>query len=221
MVKRILSSAIVLSAILSTSNAFAADLPMNAPTYAPAPQHPLWTGFYAGVNVGGAWGSAGTPFSSSDMTGFIGGGQLGYNWQVDQVVFGIEGDLQGSSQSVSASGVIAGIPFNVDQKVPWFGTVRGRLGYAAGSWLPYVTGGVGWVSYQIDVSAPGGSVSDSTTKAAWTLGGGVEWMFVPQWSTKLEYLYMATGDTSVTLFGTAFTGHAQDNIVRAGVNYHF
>ena len=52
MVKRILSSAILVSAILSTSSAFAADLPMNAPTYAPAPQHPLWTGFYAGVNVG-------------------------------------------------------------------------------------------------------------------------------------------------------------------------
>ena len=77
------------------------------------------------------------------------------------------------------------------------------------------------MNYELDVTAPGGSVSDHTTKAAWTIGAGVEWMFVPRWSAKLEYLYMDTSDTSVTLFGTNFTGHAQDNIVRAGVNYHF
>jgi outer membrane immunogenic protein len=65
------------------------------------------------------------------------------------------------------------------------------------------------------------TVSDSASRAGWTLGGGVEWMFAPKWSTKLEYLYIDTGNTSVTLFGAPFTGRATDNIVRVGLNYHF
>ena len=214
-------AAVFAAAVLSTSSALAADLPSRGPVYAPIAPAPIWTGFYAGVNLGGGWASVGTPVSSSDLSGFIGGGQIGYNWQVDQVVFGVEGDFQGSTQSTSDTGVVAGIPFTVDQKLPWFATLRGRLGYAPGPWLIYITGGAAWVNYELDVTAPGGSVSDHTTKAAWTVGAGVEWMFVPRWSAKLEYLYMDTSDTSVTLFGTNFTGHAQDNIVRAGVNYHF
>jgi outer membrane immunogenic protein len=85
----------------------------------------------------------------------------------------------------------------------------------------YLTGGGAWKNYKLSVSAPGGSVSDNETKTAWSIGGGAEWMFAPKWSAKLEYLYMDTGDTSVTLLGTTFTGHAQNNIVRVGVNYHF
>jgi outer membrane immunogenic protein len=77
------------------------------------------------------------------------------------------------------------------------------------------------VNYQLSVSALGTSVSDETTKAAWTVGGGVEWMFVPHWSAKVEYLYIDTGDTSVTLFGVPFDARAKDNIVRVGLNYHF
>ena len=65
------------------------------------------------------------------------------------------------------------------------------------------------------------TASDDSTKAGWTLGGGVEWMFAPNWSTKIEYLYVDTGNSSVTLFGIPITGRAQDNIVRVGVNYHF
>jgi opacity protein-like surface antigen len=65
------------------------------------------------------------------------------------------------------------------------------------------------------------TVSSDATRAAWTVGGGVEWLFAPRWSTKLEYLYVDTDSVSVTLFGVPFTGRARDHIVRAGVNYHF
>ena len=219
MLKRASLLAVLAAAFLS-STALAADLWTKAPAYMP-PAVPLWAGFYAGLNAGGSWATVETPFSSSNLSGLLGGGQLGYNWQANQVVFGIEGDFQGSTQSTSNSGVIAGIPFTVDQKLPWFATFRGRLGFGLGSWLLYVTGGAAWMNYQMDVSALGGAVSDHTMKAAWTVGGGVEWMFEPHWSARLEYLYLDSSDTSVTLFGTTFTGHAKDNIVRLGVNYHF
>jgi outer membrane immunogenic protein len=77
------------------------------------------------------------------------------------------------------------------------------------------------MDYKMSVSALGVTVSDDASRAGWTLGGGVEWMFAPNWSTKVEYLYMDTGTTSVTLFGVPFSGRAQDSIGRVGLNYHF
>ena len=202
---------------IGVASGSAADLPMKAPPYlAPAPVT-LWNGFYIGANVGYGWADVGTSGFSNNLDGVIGGGQIGYNWQTGPLVFGVEGDFQGSGESRTDTGGI----FTVDQDIPWFATLRGRIGYAAGPWLLYATGGAAWENYKLSVSALGTSVSDNTTKTAWTVGGGVEWMFVPQWSAKLEYLYMDTDDTSVTLFGTTFTGHAKNNIVRVGVNYHF
>jgi outer membrane immunogenic protein len=203
--------------LVAASSAFAADLPVKAP-YAPAPL-PFWTGFYAGVNVGGGWANSG--LGSGDLTGVIGGGQLGYNWQAGQVVFGIEGDFEGSSQKKSDT-VATGIgAVTAEQKLPWLATLRGRLGYAQGPVMFYVTGGAAWVNYEVSLSSGGVSVSDSTTQSAWTIGGGVEWMFLPHWSTKVEYLYVDTGDQDVSLFGITASGRAKDNIVRAGLNYHF
>jgi outer membrane immunogenic protein len=198
--------------LVAASSAFAADLPVKAP-YAPV-YAPTWTGFYAGVNVGGAWADGN---GSGDLSGVIGGGQLGYNWQAGQFVFGIEGDFQGSSQKNSETiGTVT-----ADEKLPWFATVRGRLGYAPGPVMFYVTGGAAWVNYEVNLSSGGTSISDNTTKSAWTVGGGVEWMFLPRWSTKLEYLYVDTGDTDVTLFGITASGRAKESIVRVGLNYHF
>lgn len=198
---------------LMAAPAVAADMPRKAapaPMYAPVPVM-TWAGFYAGVNAGYGWATGG-------LDGFVGGGQLGYNWQSGSLVFGLEGDFQGTDQKSSTA---LGGGFSVTEKLPWFGTVRGRLGYAAGPWLLYATGGVAWVNYKVDLSFGAATVSDNTTKAAWTLGGGVEYMFAPNWSTKLEYLYMDTGNTDVTLFGTTFNGRAKNSVVRAGLNYHF
>jgi outer membrane immunogenic protein len=194
----------------SSISVHAADLPTKAPNYiAPAPAW-SWTGFYAGLNGGYGW-------ATGDLNGVVGGGQIGYNWQTGSIVFGLEGDIQATGQKRSQT---IGA-FVVDEKLPWFGTVRGRLGYASGPWLLYGTAGVGWINYKLSVSSAGTTVSDNTTKAAFAVGGGVEWMFMPSWSAKLEYLYMDTGNTNVTLFGTTFTGRAKDNVVRVGVNYHF
>jgi outer membrane immunogenic protein len=203
--------------LVAASSAFAADLPVKAP-YAPA-YVPTWTGFYAGVNLGGGWADTGA--GTGDLSGVVGGGQLGYNWQAGQFVFGIEGDFQGSSQKKSDTVATIVGTGTVEQKLPWFATVRGRLGYAPGPVMFYVTGGAAWVNYELSGSAGGLTVSDNTTQSAWTVGGGVEWMFLPHWSTKVEYLYVDTGDKDVTLFGATATGRAKDNIVRVGLNYHF
>lgn len=204
------------------SAAMAADLPVKAPAPSYQPEAvTTWTGFYIGANLGYGWAHVGTSDFSNDLNGVIGGGQLGYNWQTGAWVIGIEGDFQGSGESRSDVGTVGGTTFNVDQSIPWFATLRGRIGYAFGPAMIYFTGGGAWENYKLSVSAPGGSVNDNTTKTAWTIGGGGEWMFAPRWSAKLEYLFMDTDDTSVTLLGTTFTGHAQNNIIRAGVNYHF
>ena len=202
-----------------TSGALAADMPTKAARYA-APSAFNWTGFYAGVNAGYGWASTSVSgFSgSSNLNGFVGGGQIGYNWQgASPLVLGIEADFQGTGQSRSDTA----LGITVDQKLPWFGTVRGRVGYAFDRAMIYATGGLAYLDYKMTVSGFGVSASSSATKAGWTAGAGVEWMLWDRWSTKLEYLYIDTGDTSVTLFGVPFTGRAKDNIVRVGLNYHF
>jgi outer membrane immunogenic protein len=201
--------------LVAASSAFAADLPVKAP-YAPAPVA-TWTGFYAGVNLGGGWANTNDGLGSGDLSGFVGGGQVGYNWQLGQFVLGVEGDFQGTTQKKTDTvGAIS-----VEQKLPWFATVRGRLGYAPGPVMFYVTGGAAWANYELSASAGGLSISDNSTQSAWTVGGGVEWMFLPHWSTKVEYLYVDTGNKNVTLFGVTGNARAQDNIVRVGLNYHF
>lgn len=225
MLKRTVRAVVIATAVLGASGALAADLPRKAPAYTPPPPPVLiWNGFYAGLNLGYGWANVGaTGFDGSNLTGVIGGGQIGYNWQFNpNWVLGIEADFQGSGQRRSDDFVSpAGIPFTVDQRIPWFATARARLGYTQGNWLLYATGGAAWVNYQLELSAPGGSVSSDTSKIAWTVGGGFEYMFMPKWSAKVEYLFIDTDDTNATLFGTTVSGRARDNIVRAGVNYHF
>lgn len=225
MLKISLRIAIFSAGLLVAVRAQAADIPMNAPPppapiFSPAPVA-TWTGFYVGANVGYGWANVGTAAFSDDLSGVIGGGQIGYNYQVSQWVLGVEGDFQGSAESRTDSGSVLGTTFTIDQQIRWFGTLRGRLGYAFNDVLIYATGGAAWQNYELSVSALGTTVSDDTTKIGWTVGGGVEWMFAPQWSVKGEYLYMDTGDTDVTLFGVTFTGRAKNQIARIGVNYHF
>lgn len=216
--RKLLLAAFALTAICG-STAFAADMPTKA--YAPMSPAPVmsWTGFYAGLNAGYGWANTSVTgvSGSSNLTGFVGGGQIGYNWQINSLVLGLEADLQGTGQSNSASA----LGITVEQKLPWFATARGRIGYAFGPWMLYATGGAGWVNYKLSASGFGVSVSDNATKAAWTLGGGVEWMFAPRWSIKAEYLYLDTGTTTVTLFGAPISGRAKDSVARLGVNYHF
>ena len=195
---------------------------------------------------------------SFNIDGGVFGGQIGYNWQFSSWVFGLEADAQWSGQKggaaflCSAAGLLPGACFPgstflpvgtlgvalaVDNKLEWFGTVRGRLGLLASpSWLLYVTGGLAFGEVQTDavltsINANGAVVatagSSSKTHAGWTIGGGIEGNLGGNWTAKAEYLYMDLGsfDTTVTvpaaLIGANISSRVTDNIFRVGINYHF
>jgi outer membrane immunogenic protein len=254
------------SATAFTQIASAADLPRKAPAYVPPPAPVLsWTGWNVGLNAGATWfnnnninivsagvfnpagfnpdimnqGAAGATanLSNGNKVGFIGGGQIGYNWQFTNWVAGIEADIQGISQSggnvTATTSVLAnnGVPIittlDASKKVDWLGTVRGRLGVLAWpTMLIYATGGLayGEVRSSINISQSH-AVSDtfgataasfSETRTGWTAGAGAEWLFAPMWGAKLEYLYYDLGDVSYNagVLNAAFT----DGFVRYGIS---
>jgi outer membrane immunogenic protein len=235
--------ALVATTALLATPVLAAEMPVKAPPAPPAPPPCVWCGWYIGGNVGGSWGDARSTFDApafpaffTDSTrpdGVIGGGQLGYNWQFGNWVLGIETDIQGSSQRGSNTLAAVATPLGAvslteTDKETWFGTTRGRVGFApsGSNWLIYGTGGVAYgdVNSAFTLTTPLGiaGVSDSTTRAGWTAGGGFEYMFLPHWSVKAEYLFMDLGSTN---FGLPFdiTQHVrfEDNIARVGINYQF
>jgi len=230
-----------------------------------------WTGFYVGANAGGAWSGnnsgslqvfGGTPALSAipvgrnvfnSYGGFLGGGQVGYNYQLMQsFVIGAEADIQGFAGNASAANFTGASASSVasystigkaSSNLQYLGTVRGRVGYLVmPTLLAYGTAGFayGGVSSTVwlatggtDGSGGGGSLAYSNTQAGWTAGGGVEWMFLPNWSAKAEYLYysLSNGYASTTItdtvtpnawaYGIGASRSYNGNIVRAGVNYHF
>jgi outer membrane immunogenic protein len=205
-------AALALGAGLVSANA--ADIQQRQMvTKAPAYVAPVytWTGPYIGISGGYGWGKS--DFSgglgSVDPSGGLFGATLGYNWQMGTLVTGIEGDISwsGLRDSDGAAGLRT--------ENNWLGTVRGRLGYNAGRWMPYVTGGLAVGDIDSRITGVG---SSNKTKAGWTIGGGVEAQIAGPWSAKVEYLYVDLGDgDSIGGFRPDFT----TNIVRAGLNYHF
>jgi outer membrane immunogenic protein len=265
MLRKLLSVVGVSSLLIgaSLSAARAADMPLKAPP--PAPWYD-WTGFYVGINAGYSWGNTSTsytgtgagfaPFTTSqNMDGGLGGGQIGYNWQFNRNwLFGLEADIQGTGQRGSASfppvtTTVAGIAVTtitstgtLTQKLPWFGTVRARLGIEpTDHWLVYATGGLAYgginstAAITTTVASPGGTAtaatsgSNSTTRAGWTIGAGVEGVISGPWTAKLEYLYMDFGNVGTGFVGPgagAYTtlgasSHVTDNVLRVGLNYRF
>jgi outer membrane immunogenic protein len=253
----------------------AADLPVKAPPPIPAPVW-SWTGFYLGFNGGYSWGRSSRSVDlvtttgaiitgagsvtggGTDLEGGLFGGQIGYNWQTSNWVWGFETDIQWANQRGSttflcpatAGGCLPGLALLppgvtgtgavVDQKLEWFGTFRGRGGILVGpTALLYATGGLAYGSVQTGILLAGfnaagapisATASGSSTRVGWTIGGGAEWKFSPNWSAKIEYLYMDIGRTSNTAFlttaagtgvGVNLTSRVTDNIFRAGVNYQF
>jgi outer membrane immunogenic protein len=268
--------------------AFAAE-PLPPP---PPPPPPTWTGFYIGLNAGGTWSSSNSldtldvpvfaaPTFSTELGlssafatnilrvnsgGFIGGGQVGYNYQFGpNWLVGIEADIQGivenhGTGSVFEFGQPVGFPTELivstdtaTKRLDYLGTVRGRLGWLVtptlllygGGGLAYggVNASVHVLQQDLDTLASDFSAfyssfaSVSTTRVGWTAGGGVEWMFLPNWSLKVEYLYYDLGSESFALSpllnrftDTGLVAWTSDpfararfngNIVRAGINYHF
>jgi len=223
---------------------------------APAPPPECnWSGFYLGVHVGGQWGhSEDTDLDGYqapppnewgyDESGVVAGGQIGYNFQWNWLVLGIEGDL--GYMNLDGRGVskfdknFEGSDTHGETDSDFYTTIRGRLGFAFGHWMFYATGGGIGVNLEtrvIDDCAFSGACGDELIDArktefnwGWTGGGGIEYMFNCHWTVKGEYLRYQLDDQSfsgeATFLGTPvgrfnFKGETEGNIFRAGLNYKF
>jgi len=212
-------------------------------TPAQAPAVANWSGFYLGANAGMGWGEgqfdalsgllfpgyndnisiedalipagAGTfPAAKGSDSAFVGGGQIGYSWQIDQIVFGLEGDLMATDLTNSASTTAARTVGGRTQTVTgfyaaefgWLGSVRGKVGIANGNFLYYATGGLAFAEAELHtrfsvVNAAGNtpltggnSASDVSDRVGWTAGVGAEWAFTGGWSLGAEYRHTSLGD---------------------------
>jgi outer membrane immunogenic protein len=201
--------------------AYAADLPAPAATYTKAPAFVAatnWSGFYIGA-VGGYASESG----SNAIKGGFGGGTVGYNWQFNSIVAGFEGDGAFADVNNSVTGPTIIGPATLAAKVDALATVRGRVGFAYDQVLFYGTGGLAIADTKLSASALGVTLSDSKTQVGWTVGAGIEWMFVPHWSLKAEYLYRSFSGT--TFFAQIPPGlplgTLNINSGQVGINYHF
>jgi outer membrane immunogenic protein len=261
MCRKLLLSLAALAAM--TMAAAAADLPntKEAPAFTPPPPPVFsWTGFYAGINGGYEWDKAhfgidptggwlDIPGLASNVVtsttdslyphGFLGGGQIGWNYQFSQIVAGLEGDFDYvDANSSFYGGPIPGtsiVSFSQEARDRWLSTVRGRLGYLiAPQVLIYGTGGLAIAEWDVNMHMTSDGVdaifSDSSTRVGWTAGGGVEVAFGHNWSAKVEYLHAQFSSASGTsIFPPPNApGATQDHrvtletdAVRAGIDYHF
>jgi outer membrane immunogenic protein len=193
-----------------------------------------WTGVYAGATAGGGWGESrfddsGFKSNPFDVSGFIAGVTLGYNLQVAKNwVVGIEADISYSDVSGSfGPGNLAqpnGDSFGCGSvscvtDVNWFGTVRGRIGYAVNTVLLYGTGGLAFGKVESDI-VNDTEFSARDINAGWTAGAGVEFAFAPHVSAKIEYLHVDLGWTDRT-GPRDFRADAEFDVVRAGLNFRF
>ena len=209
--------------------AIAADMPLKAPVLKAVYD---WTGFYVGGAVGyggGNLGAATNPlpeqgaFFQHSSTGFIGGFDVGYLKQFpNHVVLGIEADASFTSPVDSTA--LTPAPFNTT--LDYIGTVRGRVGYAFGTLMPYVTGGFAWGHSHVDINDGGGSIvaAPGQYQSGWTAGAGVEFAVSGNWSARLEYDYIDLAHRTYDLSGFGLPGlnvEPNINLVKIGLNYRF
>lgn len=267
--KNFLTTAAALAALVASMPALAADLPARyakAPAYVAAPIY-NWTGFYIGANAGYGFSdndtitttgqapinvtnvNAGARAASVGLNrdGFVGGGQIGYNWQTGpNFVFGVEADIAytdfNRSRTIATFPIGGALPTlnnTFNSKMDYFGTVRGRLGYSFGQTLLYATGGFAYgdVDNSASFFGPAGNLQffgrNSGVKTGYTVGGGIEHAFTSNWSVKAEYLYYDLGSSNVNVAvipllvgqggGTGYDTRFRNDghIVRAGLNYKF
>jgi len=260
---KLIVSVVVAVSGAGISAASAADLGAQPYSKAPVFVEPGydWTGVYIGANVGFSWGrstdtstlNAGpgpalfTDTNRSKMDGVVGGAQMGYNWQMQNWLWGLEGDFQGTGQRgihsftcptgvcTASVGALPGpaLPVSLTQQLDWFGTLRLRGGFLVSpSVLLYGTGGLAYGQVN-SRSTLVGTATSSVIQPGWTVGAGVEGVIVGDWTAKLEYLYVDLGRASDTftslvispdgitpLLGS-FNSRITDNIVRVGFNYKF
>lgn len=240
---------------LTASAAQAADLPSRAPPPAYIPPAPIftWTGIYLGGQIGYAWGSGNLHYTLFDPTGtgtilstgvggtpsgVIGGAHVGYNYQINQWVIGLEGSVDGTSLSntVAASfpALFSGSAITANTSANIQGSIRGRLGVAWDRALIYATGGVAFGGFDTNYSFIGntngnpaingggaifGSNSISNTRVGWTVGGGIDYAVTNNWSIFAEYRYTNFGTISAPgLAAAAFATGTAPGLVSAAIN---
>ena len=225
----------------------AAATPTLAADLAPAPVEPVapvvlpfyWGGFYIGADIGYSWASTDADFDSNflgqtfttspDADGVVGGVYVGYNAQFNQIVVGIEADIEATGNSGDDRlADVLDLRVSADQN--YQGSVRARLGWAIDNFMPYITGGVAFSDWDIDsnISDPilgDFHFSDSKSFTGWTIGAGLDYAFTPNLIGRLEYRYTDWGDAD---FHNDFLGvdfHRDSSInestVRLGVAYKF
>ena len=204
------------------------DKAYKAPVLTAAPaKFRQWDSVYVGAN--GGWGAsaaghaianfpADDRFNKFNQSGALLGITLGLNRQISQMVYGVETDwgwanINGTGSGDAFSGCQAGCYTNVSS----LGTLRGRVGYAWGTYMPYLTGGIAWG--RIKSGQPG--IDSSTWEPGFTVGGGVEALFAPNWSLKTEYLWVRLNDSGYTATAPVMVVQRDINVLRMGVNYHF
>jgi outer membrane immunogenic protein len=244
--KRMILAGISLLALAAAGQpAAAADMAVATPVRARPPVVVAalynWTGCYVGGHVGGGWGKKSwtdpspdpgqisTDEGTDDVSGFLGGGQLGCNFQTGPWLFGAEGDFSWANLSGDHPNPIF-VPDVMHSKVDWLSTVTGRVGYAFDRALIYVKGGGAWAHDKFSVSDPtSGTFATATeTRWGWTVGAGLEYGLAPNWSVKLEYNYLDFGTDRVRLNCPICTSGGFDkdirqqiHAVKLGVNYRF
>ena len=240
-----LALAVAVSAC-AASAALAADMAPPPPIpKAPPPPPYNWSGFYVGGNLGAGWNNinitdtAGNSFSGSSSTQFVGGGQVGLNYQFPNyqfwggAVIGIEADfdwLPNTNNTTTAT--IDGLPASVAINNRWLTTVTGRFGYAFDRVFAYAKGGAAWVGASnpsIAINGVAFAPSTSSTNIGWTAGFGVEWAFAGTWSVRAEYDYVGLNNQTFVVPAAApalagdviSTNNRNFQMVTAGINYKF
>ena len=239
-------------ALAAGTQAFAADLPQAPPrapvAYVAAPPPFTWTAFYIGGNLGAGWNhgditdSLGNRWGLNNSTTFVGGGQVGANYQINALVLGIEGDFDWFANNNNSGGgvTVDSTTLQGSSNGRWVTTLTGRLGWAIDRVLLYAKGGGAWVGSNnltlLDVNTGNTiSFSNSNTNTGWTAGAGVEWAFADNWSVRAEYDYIGLSNNTYTIpssfpkgpNGTVFandvfsTSSRNISMLTVGINYLF
>jgi outer membrane immunogenic protein len=230
--KKVLLTGVALAA-LACGPALAADkpvrrgMPVKGPQPVPVMAGYSWSGFYIGGHVGGGWSdkcfadTAQGGDGCHEGDGWLGGGQVGYNWQTGNIVFGVE--FSGSIADISGNHTsLIGAPDQYRSEVSSVFLLTGRVGYAFDRLLLYATGGGAWVRDRFEYVGLA-TESIKQTRSGWTIGAGLEYAFTPNWSLAAQYNYIDLGDKNVNFPLAGFTASTESELHLATVrlNYRF
>lgn len=244
----------IAASILVAGSASAADIAVRPYTKAPPTEQVYnWTGFYIGGNVGYGWSqvkhedlvpgfggfwTSGTvsplgPTQTIKPEGAVYGGQIGYNWQSANWVFGLEGQFNGADLKRTDTSIFFPVTDRLSAKIDSFATVTGRVGYAFNNWLPYIKGGYAGANLKTtNFDIFGNHLDNSTWRSGYVVGAGLEYGFAGNWSVGVEYNYLDFGSKSFTgtnrtaiggTFGAAenFSDNLRISTITGRINYRF